>query len=212
LVQVIVLDYLGLTLGSTSIQAGQAGSVPISLTSSDGVTNLSFTLSWPTNTLPNPTLSVSAAGVASSSLRLQENNLQFTLQMLPGQTLQGSNVIGSIAFQSLVSNPSSYVSLPVGSLAAVKPTALPYASSSPTSGLVAIINKIAMIQATPAGSSTRSLNILGKVGNTYQLQYCTNLGPGAVWSPLFTYSQTNLSQSFNLDSGVARGFYRVQQK
>lgn len=211
-VQVIVLDYLTLVLGSASLQAGQSGAVPLALSSSDGVTSLSFKMGWPTKSLPNPTLAISAAGVASSSLVNQTTNWVVTVQMAPGQALLGSNVIGSILFQSLATQPSGYVNLPVSNVTAFKPTSLPYTSLVPTAGQVAFINNQAMVQATALTGPTRRLTILGKVGNTYQVQYCTNLAPGALWSTLLTYNQTNVSQSFNLDPTVPQVLYRVQQK
>src|SRR6185437_17022296 len=73
-VQVIVQDYLVLVVGSTSIAAGQNGSVPLALASSEGVTNLSFTIPWPISSLPSPALSISAAGVATNSVLTQGNN------------------------------------------------------------------------------------------------------------------------------------------
>jgi hypothetical protein len=212
-VQVIVLDYLGLNVGSTSVMAGQNATVPIALASSDGVTNLSFTVPWPMNALPNPTLSVIASGVATSSLRSQNSNVVVTIQMAPGQVLSGSNVIASINFQSLASQTSGYINLPLSNLVAYKPTSTPYVSSFPTSGQVAVVNDQAILQGTTPGGPTRNLTVLGRVGSTYQVQYCTNFGAGAaVWTPLLTYSQTNISQSFSVDPSLVQVFYRVQQK
>ncbi len=212
IVSVVVLDYVGLAIGSTSVQAGQGGSVSIAVSSSEGVTNLAFAMPWPTNLLPNPTLSITAPGVLSSSLQYQITNVLVTLQMSPGQVLQGSNVIGSLSFQSLASQPSGYVSLPVSSLTASKPTSLPYANLVPTAGQVAVINNLAMLQATATATPSRTLTVLGKVGNSYQVQFCTNLGPSAVWYSFPTYSQTNIAQIFNVDPAIPQVLYRVQQK
>jgi hypothetical protein len=126
--------------------------------------------------------------------------------------LQGSNVIGSLSFQSLATQPSGYVNLPVSSLSAVKPTAVSYAFETPTSGQVAVVNGLAILQASASATPTRSLTILGKVGNTYQVQYCTNCGPAAVWVPLGTFNQTNISQTISVDPTLSAAFYRVQQK
>ena len=212
MVQVIVEDYLALTIGSASVQAGQSGSVWLGLSSSDGVTNLSFTVPWPATALANPSLSISAAGVAASSLRMQGSNVVVSLQMSASQVLQNSNLLGTISFQSQTTQPSGYLSLPIASLAAVKPSSQPYATSFPTAGQVAIVNNLAMLQAKVASGPSRSLNVLGKVGNTYQLQYATNFGPGTIWAPLLTYSQTNISQNISVDPATPNAFYRVQQK
>jgi hypothetical protein len=211
-VQVIVQDYLLLVVGTASIQAGQNGSVSFALSSSEGVTNLSFSIPWPTNSLPGPALSISVPGVASSSLRYQANNAVVTIQMAPGQALQGSNVIGSLSFQSLPSQPSGYINLPIGSLTAAKPSSSLYVNAIPTAGQVAIVNGLVMLQANATSSSGRNLTVLAKVGNSYQVQYCTNFGPSAVWYPLLTYAQTNISQSVTVDPTLGQVFYRIQQK
>jgi hypothetical protein len=211
-VQVIVEDYLALAIGTTTVQAGQSGSVPISLSSSEGVTNLSFTVPWPTNALGSPTLSISAAGVASSALGNQGTNLLVTLKMSAGQVLQNSNVIGTLGFQSSAVQSSGYINLSIATLSAYKPSTAAYLDSYPLAGRVAIVNNLAMIQANTTTNTTRSLTVLAKIGNTYQVQYATNFGPSTVWLPLMTYSQTNISQTISVDPSIAPAFYRVQQK
>jgi hypothetical protein len=211
-VQVIVLDYVSVSLGSTTIQAGQSGSIPISVTSSDGVTNLSFAVSWPASSLLNPSLSINLWGVASNWMLNQSSNVLVIVQMIPGQVIQGSNVIGTLSFQATSSQSSGYVNLTANNLKAYKPTSLPYVNTAPSAGQVAVVNNLAMLQATSASGVTRSLSILGKVGNTYQVQYCTNFGPGSVWSPLVTYAQTNVIQNFPVDPTISAAFYRVQQR
>lgn len=212
MLQVIVQDYIALTVGATNIQAGQNGSVPLILSSSQGVTNLTCAIAWPAGALPNPTLSVSAAGVASSSLRSQTNNIVVTLQMAPGQVLQGSNVIGAVNFQSLAAQSSGYLNLPVQSLTGIKASADSYLNAISTPGQVAVIHNLAMVQAAASSSSIRNLTVLGTVGNTYQVQYCTNFSPRAVWYNLTTYAQTNISQIIPVDPALSQVFYRVQQK
>jgi hypothetical protein len=182
------------------------------LSSSEGVTNVAFAMPWPTNSLPNPSLSISAPGVLSSSLRNQITNILITVQMSPGQVLQGSNVIGSLSFQSLPTQPSGYVNLRVSSLTAFKPTSAPYVNAVPTAGRVAVINNIALLEAAATPGQSRSVTILGKIGNNYQLQYCTNLGSSTAWYPLLTYSQTNTAKIVSVDPTIPQVLYRVQQK
>ena len=68
-----------------------------------------------------------------------------------------------------------------------------------------------MLQATTVGPS-RSLLVEGIPGNKYQVQYCTNLGPAAVWYPLMTFTQSTVSQSITIDPTIRSIFYRAQQK
>ena len=209
--QVIVQDFVSCVLGSTSVQAGQSGSIPLALSSSEGVTNLTCAIPWPANSLGVLSVSISAAGVASSSVRTQTNAVVVNVQMASGQVLQGSNIIGSLSFQVPAAQPSGYVNIPVASLTAWKPSSVQYANVVPMPGQVAVINKVAILQPTTSGSA-RSLTVLAPVGNSYQLQYCTNFAAPTVWYPLTTFNQTNVSQSISLDPSLSAAFYRLQQK
>jgi hypothetical protein len=210
-VVVTVQDYLALVVGSESIQAGQLGSVSLALSSSDGVTNLTFTVPWP-NSLANPKLATSVSGIASSSLKAQGTNLLINLQTSTGQVLTGSNVLGSISFLATSTQSSGYLNLPVANIVAYKPGGLQYINAFPTAGQVAIVNNEAMLQAGASPVAPRNLTILGKTGVNYQLQYCTNFSPHAVWYPLITYSQTNVAQTISVDPSLPQAYYRVQQK
>jgi hypothetical protein len=209
---VSVLDYLSLAVGSTSLQAGQNGSVSLSMYSSEGVTNLSLTMPWPSNLLVNPTLSTSAAGVAASSARIQGSDLLLNIQMAPGQVLLRSNLLGAIGFQTVAGQPSGYINLPVGTVAALKPTSQPYVDTITSPGQLAVVNNLAIMQVVQDAGPTRRLTVLGRIGNTYQIQYCTNFASARPWLPLQTYSQTSVSQSFTLDPNLPTAVYRVQQK
>jgi hypothetical protein len=210
-VLVAVQDYLALVVGSANVQVGQLGSVSLALSSSEGVTNLTFTVPWPSS-LANPSLSTVVSGIASSSLKAQGTNLLITIQTSAGQVLTGSNVLGSINFLSTSTQTSGYLNLPLASIAAYKPSGVRYANTYPFGGQVAVINNEAMVQAGSSPAAARTLTILGKTGVNYQLQYCTNFSSHAVWYPLGTYSQTNVVQTFNVDPSLPQAYYRVQQK
>ena len=211
-VGVSVLDYLSVGVGSAVLQAGQNGSVPLSLYSSEGVTNLSITLPWSTNIIVNPTLSISAAGVAASSVRAQGTNLLVNIQMAPGAALLRSNVFGSLFFQTVASQPSSFINLPVGAVTAIKPNSQPYAITVSSPGQVVVVNNLAILQLVQGPGPARRLTVNGRIGNVYQIQYSTNLGSATPWLPLTTYTQTSVSQSFTLDPSLPVAIYRVQQR
>ena len=131
--------------------------------------------------------------------------------MAPNQVLQGSNVIATLNFQSSASQPSGYIKLPLNGVMAIKPTSVSYVNAISIAGQVAIVNNLAMLQAA-AGPQSRTLTILGRVGNSYQVQYCTNFGASSVWYPLLTYSQTNIAQNVSVDPSLTQVYYRVQQQ
>ncbi len=168
-VLVSVQDYLALGLGNAAIQAGQLGAVAFALSSSEGVTNLSFTVPWP-NSLLNPRLSTSVGGISSSSLKAQGTNLLISLQTTTGQVLSGSNALGSISFLASSMQASGYLNLPLSNVVAYKPNAVQYVNIFPTGGQVALINNEAILQAGATPVAARSLTVLGKLGATYQVQ------------------------------------------
>jgi len=152
------------------------------------------------------------AGVAASSVKPQGSDVLVTVQMAPGQTLLRSNLLGSLAFQPVAGQPSGYINLPVGTITAIKPSSQPYVTTVSSAGQVAVVNNLAILQAVQTAGSTRKLTVLGRIGNSYQIQYCTNFGSAAAWIPLVTYTQTSVSQTFNVDSSLTNAVYRLQQR
>ena len=58
-----------LEIGSTALQAGQAGGIPVTLSSTGGLTNLSFALVFPSNYITNFTIAASNSAIASASVQ-----------------------------------------------------------------------------------------------------------------------------------------------
>jgi hypothetical protein len=77
------------------------GHLPISLASSEGVTNLQFSLSWPGTRFSDPSLTVLAPVVGGSSLQNQLTNLLISLQTVPGQLLQGTQEVLRLNFATV---------------------------------------------------------------------------------------------------------------
>ncbi len=207
---IAVSDYLALTLGSSSVPAGQSATLPLSLASSSGVTNLSFTVDWPASGLTSPSLVIASPGITASSVQDQATNLLISLQTAPGQPLQGSNVVAQLKFQTLAAQPSAFITLALRNLSASKPDASAYLTYLPTAGQVAIVSSKPLLAPASTSSTARSLTAFGTVGASYQLQYSTNLLSAGPWYPLMTYSQTNIQQTLNVDPAIPLIFYRLQ--
>ncbi len=211
-VLVIVQDYLGIALGSASVQAGQTTSVPLYLASSEGVTNTSFTIGWPGNNFLNPSLSNLTAAVGSASLQNLNSNLVVSLRAPLGQPLVGSNLIAQLSFQTITNQPSAFVSLPVVITAGTKPTGVAYANYTSVAGRVAVVNNFPLLDASSLGPSNLTLTLYGKVGAKYQLQSLTTLGSTTNWSALNTYTLTNVAQVVTLSPPGAAAVYRLLQR
>jgi hypothetical protein len=204
-----VLDYLSLTMGSTSVPAGQNATVPIYLSSSSGVTNLAFTVDWPSARFTNPSLFISVSGVASSSVQPQGTNLLFNIQTAAGQVLQKSNLIAHLNFQTVAGQSSAFVYLPVRNVSAAKPDSTPYMNYMPTAGQVAVVSTKPLLAAYFDSNTNRVLTAYGNVGATYQLQSSSDPALPSTWVPLSTYAQTNISQNLPVDASNPFIFYRL---
>jgi hypothetical protein len=208
---VIVSDYLSIGGGSTTVQAGQSATVPIYLSASDGLTNVTFTLEWPSSRFLNPSLSVVAPASSSSSIQSQSTNLLVNLQVLPGQAISGSNLIAHLSFQTVTNQTSGFVSLALKVVSASKPDGTSYAYTATAAERIVVVNNAPLIEAFASTNLTRSLTLFGKVGTSYQLQYSTNLSSGA-WYRLLNYTQSSLSQSVSVDGTIPLIYYRLLQQ
>ena len=206
---ITVLDYLGLTVGNTSVQAGQSGMVPIYLSCSSGVTNLSFTMDWPTTRFLNPSLFISVPGVANSSVQTQSTNLLISLQTAAGIVLQKSNLIAQLSFQTVPNQSSAFVSLTVRNLSASKPDSTPYVNYIPGAGQVAVVSTKPLLSAGLDINANRTLTAFGNVGATYQIQSSTTPAVPNSWKSVVSYTQTNISQSVPVDPSNPLIFYRL---
>ena len=210
-IQVVVLDYLELDLGSTAIQAGQSGTVPLYLSSSDAVTNLSFTVCWPSNSFAAPAMSVSVPTLANGTLQSQGTNYLLKIQALPGQVLQGSNQIALLTLPTVPTQRSAFIKVTSRLMAGSKSNGAGFSNLLSGWAQVALVGDVPLVQAATPNGSARTLSLFGKVGSSYQLQYCTNILAPAAWYSLLTYSQTNVAQTLSVSSNSPVIYYRLKQ-
>jgi hypothetical protein len=205
-------DYLQVSMGSTNMQAGQTVAVPITFSSSVGVTSLALNLQWPSNYFNIPQITALDPIIASVSIQIDDTTLAIVIQVLPGQVLQDTQPIAQLSF-SETSNEfhSAFVALPITSVAANKPAGSPYTNYFIQSATIAVINDGPLLVATVSAEQGRSLNLYGWPGTNYQLQYSTNLALPDSWLPVSNYVQSNGVVSVIVDSTNADIFYRVKQ-
>ena len=210
-IQVIVLDYLAIGGGSTTVQAGQNATLPIFLSSSEGVTNVTFIVEWPSSRFLNPVLSVLGPAGSSGSVQNQSSNLLINLQNLTGPATVGSNLIAQLSFQAIANQASAFINLPVKILKAIKPDSTAYNYEASSAEQIVVVNDTPLLQGAGTTNSSRRLTLFGRIGTNYQLQYSTNL-LSASWSQLFNYTQTNLAQTVNVAGTAPLIFYRIVQQ
>jgi len=206
---VVVQGFLEVGLGAAAAQAGQNVSLPVTVDSSGGVTNLVFTVAWPVGRCTNATLAVIAPEIASGTLQTQGTNWVVQVQTLPGQAINGSMQIAQLSFQTVTGQRSAFVPLAISSMAATDLSGGPYLNYIPRSGQVVVVGDAPLLSgALPSGLS-RTLTLYGKIGLTHELQCSTNGFSSAAWQPVLSYLQTNTAQQVVVTSPSPVVFYRL---
>jgi hypothetical protein len=208
---VVVGDFLNVGLGTTVVQAGQAGSLPITLAASDTATNLQVEVSWPVGQLSTPTLTLAAPAVAGR-VQMEGATAIIELQLAPGQSLAGGTTVAQLNFQALSHQPSAYVNVPVAGAAGIKSNAVTYNDVTTQPGQIVVVGAQPMLQTqVSAGSQGRALTLYGNPGAGYEVQFATNLTPPVVWSPLVNHQQGSINDTVEVDGSEPTIYYRVRE-
>jgi len=207
---VVVTDYLVVGLGSTVVQTGQSGTLPITLAASDSITNLQLTFAWPPSEFGTPTLTF-AAPVVAGSVQVQNSTAVVQLQIAPGQSLAASSTIAQLNFLAQPGQPSAFLNVQVAAASGSKSDGSSYLNVSSQPGEVVVVGSNPLLQSQTTGSQGRTLTLFGNPGANYQVQYATNLVPPVVWLPLLNHQQGNLNESIDLDNSQPVVYYRLQQ-
>jgi hypothetical protein len=204
---VVVEDYLELTIGSTNLLGGQTASVPLTLSSSDGVTNVLLTIQVSDTIFTNASITATAPEVGSASVTDQGANLLVAIQASPGQVLRGAEQLARLSFSSVSNRPSAFVPLPVGSITAAKPDGTGYTNYITNPGTVISVQDTPVLMSAGGTGLQGGLTLYGLVGANYQLQYTTNLA--IAWTPLLNFIQTNEVITINVSATNDIMFYRL---
>jgi hypothetical protein len=204
---VVVGECVQISIGSTAVQVGQTGNVPVTLLSTVGLTNLNFTLVNPSGRFTNWAFAPSNSSIGSATLQLLgSSNVFLNIDTTSGQTLQSPSVLGSV-FLTPESGHSAFVPLVGIGLLGTKSDGSTVGNITSQPGRVVVIGPEPLLQAG-LSNSTRILILYGNPGTNYQLLYSTNLhstnwlpGPGAL--------QTNLLQFYSPDPTAPQIYYRA---
>jgi hypothetical protein len=206
---VIVEDYLALTLGSTNVIGGQTASLPVTLSSSDGVTNLQFTVQISDAVFTNALIAPTAAGIGSASVTDQGASVLVTIQASPGQVLRGTEPVAELTFTALTNQPSGFVGLPVASVSAAKPDGSGYVNYITQPGWVAMVQDTPLLTAVVGSATDRTLTLYGLMDVNYEVQCATNLVSPIIWLPLLDFTQTNAVITIHVPATNNAIFYRL---
>ncbi|HZQ46487.1 MAG TPA: hypothetical protein VFC07_05715, partial [Verrucomicrobiae bacterium] len=206
---VTVSECVQVGVGSTVMQVGQNSSIPVTLLSTVGLTNLTFTLACPTNRFTNWTFSSSNASIASATVQtVGSSQPVFTLGTLPGQMLQSPSLLGTIGFTALPGN-SAFVPVSAANVIGIKSDGSGVGNIAGLSGQVTVIGSQPLLEASSSTGQPRLLTIYGNPGSIYQMVFSTDLAQ-TNWQPAGTVLMTNLQQNFNVNQSAPQIYYRAQ--
>jgi hypothetical protein len=198
------------SVGSTVMQIGTTSSVPVNLLSTVALTNLSFTLSYPSNRFNNWTAAASNAAIAGFVVQAAHpTNVSFALGTWGGQLLQGPALAGTVFF-SAPSNASAFVPLGVVNIQGTKSDGTPVGSAIGLGGRVVVIGNQPLLEASLGTNAQRLLRVYGNPGEAYQLNLSTNLAT-TNWLYAWHFPQTNLAQDYAAKQQLPVVFYRAEK-
>jgi len=204
---VIVEDYAELSLGQTVVRTGQAGSVPIYVTNSASVTNLTALLYVPPAQLGNVGLSGLAQELQSAGLTPEGPGLwQLSFAANPGQIFQPGQLLAQLNVTALSNQPSAFVPLTLSNLVALQTNGGPVARTLTDAGRVVVVGQQPLVEVL-ALADQAPLILYGNPGFNYVIESATAMDPHPNWQPigppvtLTTLSQTN-QLAAPLNSGV----------
>jgi hypothetical protein len=206
-----VTDYLELGVGSATVQTGQSGSLPLTVTASDTLTNLQMAMAWPADRLGTPTLSLLPPAVGGS-VQAQNGGLVVQLQFPPGQTFPEATTVAQLNFQAQAGMSSAFLNLRVNGLAGTKTDASGFSNVGSQGGEVVMVGNNPLLRPQSAPGAGRTLTLFGNPGANYQLQFTTNLIPPVVWQPAANHQQGSVTESVPVDDSQPVIYYRVQQQ
>ncbi len=208
---ITVLDYLDVTLGQTNLLGGAAATLPVVISSSEGVSNVQFRVAVPFGVLTNWTLVSESAQLATATLQTDASAVTVNLETLPGQLIQGTQQVSRLEFTATTNSLSQFLPLQVADLGGTKPGGLSYSNNVAGGGRVVVVQEHPLLEGLLLSNQTRQLVIYGRPGTNYQLHVATNVIAPINWQPVTSFNQTNVLVPWPVGANNGMFFYRLEQ-
>jgi hypothetical protein len=203
-------------VGSGITQVGHTSCVPVTVTSSVGLTNLNFIINSAPDRFTNWTFTgVNSAIGQTTASPLDSSNTRLSFGALPGQNFLGPAQICSICASALP-GPSAFLLLSPTSIVATNSSGLAVGNPSGQFGRMVVIGREPLLEATLATNSKRVLTLYGNSNASYAIGYRTNLAgsqaflsAGTNWPLVWRVPMTNLWQTFDANPLPPQLFYRA---
>ena len=209
---VIVGDFLDLSLGFAIVQAGQTGSVPMTLSGNVGPTSLTFALAVPSTQLTNLSLQNPAPQTGTLSIEpAGGDSYLIRISAVPGQVLSRAQPLGQLEFTAVPGQVSAFVPLRLSNLSADQANGEPVPKPLTHDGRVAVIGLAPLVEALLSANEARTVVLYGTPGKNYAVERATNQ-VNAPWT-LFGQSRlTNQFQRFDAGRTNQTWFYRAREQ
>ncbi|MGC3958044.1 MAG: Ig-like domain-containing protein [Verrucomicrobiota bacterium] len=208
---ITVLDYLDVNLGQTNLLGGGVATLPVMVSSSEGVSNVQFRVAVPFGVLTNWTLVSESAQLATATLQTEAAAFTVNLETLPGQLIQGTQLVSRLEFTATTNSLSQFLPLHVADLDGIKPGGITYSNNVAGSGRVVVVQEHPLLESLVLSNQTRQLLFYGRPGTNYQLHIATNVIPPIHWQPVTSFNQTNVLVPWPLGANNGMFFYRLEQ-
>ncbi len=209
--QVVVrqeLNEFTLSLGSSNVLAGNLGSVPLQLTSSLDLTNLSAILQGPASSLTNFTLQAVSPEVLSTLLQpLGDNEYSLNLTLNPALSPGGTRTLAQLNFAAAPQLHSAIVPLAFSQPAATQSDGTPAPKPGVGVGRVFLIAREPLLDAWLGNHAARMITLYGKPWASYEMDYSTNVG--ASWQEFMRVPLTNTYTVIAATNSLPQVFYRA---
>ncbi len=194
---ILVGDFTELTLGSTVVRAGETGRVAITMTSSVGVTNLSFELNADRARITNFALAAIAPDFSGLLQPLAPDRSALEFGVPSGQPAIGTRSLADLQFNTVTNQTSAFVPLSAARFLALQGNGVRVPGTLINDGRVVVIGAEPLLEALPSTNGQRSLILYGRPQTTYTLEFSTDLLNAAAWQTAWRGTLINLSQRFD---------------
>jgi hypothetical protein len=207
---VIVGDCVEVSVGSSVVLAGQGTCVPVSLLTTVPLTNLNFTLAYPSGFFADWIVTPSNSSIASAAAKTVDPfHTQLNFGVQSGQVLQGASVIGLICLETMP-GASAFVPLAVTNINAIASGNSPATNLLSQNGRVVVIGPQSLLEASLDASLNPLLTLYGHPGVTYDVLSTTNLLDRGSWRTLGNLTLSDLFQVISLGGATNQmQFYRA---
>jgi hypothetical protein len=195
---VIVPDFVEVSLGSALLQVGETATFPIIAYSTAFVTNLSFAIHFPGHRFTNLTLVSQTALGSLQPISHDSSALEF--QARAGLNLQSTQVLSLLQFTALTNQISAFVPLLVSDLHAISIAGQPVPRSIVHDGRVVVIGSQPLLEGLVSSNGSRFIYLYGKPGTSYVMESSLRVNPPILWEFSWEWTLTNLSHLFDLSS------------